>query len=285
MTRFGGRSLTIVTASDDAFVPLLLGLWESLGSWQSALAVIDIGLGAQARGELQRRGIRIIGIPGEFFNQVPLLASYFRAMYLRPSLPQLIDSDLIMWIDADCWIQRLESIEVYLNGAVQFPDALTICPLLDVDYPRCIRDYAAYQANYSSIFGRLFGAAEADFLYGKAIFSSGVFAAHRDSQVWMAWRSEVRAIYENNEAVRTDIDLGHIAEQAALNKTLHHSGHYNCVTADHNWHCHCSEVIREGSRIVILPSRREPAIIHLCNYPRHRDEYHAKRLLYERPAV
>jgi hypothetical protein len=202
-------------------------------------------------------------------------------MYLRPSLPQLFDSNLILWIDSDCWVQRLEAVDTYLDGAIRFPGSFTICPILDVDYPRCIQQYLWYQNMYVPVHEKLFGKEEADFLFGKAIFSSGVFAAHWDSPVWSNWRHEVRQLYEQNEHVRAANNLAHLGEQQALNKVLHRTGAFNCVTADMNWHCHCSEVVRDDARVRVVPSGREPAIVHLCMFPERGEEYRAKRLLYE----
>ena len=53
-----------------------------------------------------------------------------------------------------------------------------------------------------------------------------------------------------------------------------------------NWHCHCSNVVREGELVRIMPSGRIPAIVHLADLKSaHRMEhYRNNRLFYERPS-
>jgi hypothetical protein len=281
--QFRGRKVAIVSAADDAFAELAFGLHESLGRWRSAFRLIDIGLCEAAKQEAARRGIEIISTPAGFFGDTQFVLPYLRAMYLRPRLPKLVDADLILWMDSDCWVQQQKAIERYFEGAIAFPDAFTICTFLDVDYPRCIDGYTAYQNAYHTVHEQLFGRIEADALYGNAIFSSGVFCADRNAPVWTEWWAEAQRLYETNEYVRTIKDTGHIAEQQALNRVLHRTRAYNRLTSDMNWHCHCSEVMREDGVVKILPSRRVPAIVHLSTFRVRADEYRSKRLLYEPP--
>jgi hypothetical protein len=280
--RFRKRSAAIVTACDEAFAPLMFGLVESLGRWRRFLYVIDIGLTDGTRREARRRGIKILSLPSDFFRNATLFAPYMRAMYVRPSLPELVDAELILWIDSDCWVQRLDAIEKYFDGADRFPLLFTICTMMDVDYGRCVKNYPAYHDGYYKINKALFGEEVADLLYGNAIFSSGVFAADRSAPVWKQWRNEVTQLYEENELVKTDYALAHMAEQQALNKVLHRAVGYNCLTSEFNWHCHCSEVVRTGSTVRIMPSGRVPSIVHLADFRSHGEDYRRRHLLYAR---
>ena len=278
-----GKTVTIVSAADDAFAELDFSLHRSLGPWAPAFRLIDIGLSEDARREAERRGIDLLALPDEFFRDAKLLGPYLQAMYLRPRLPQLVDSELILWIDSDCWIQRIEAITQFLDGAIEQPSAFTICTLLDIDYPRCIDGYIHYQFDYRRVHIQLFGEADADKLYGNAIFSSGIFAADRASPVWDDWWRDVRILYETNENVRTIPGTAHIAEQQALNRILHWRRAYNCLSAEMNWNCHCSDVVREGSVVKIKRSGRIPAVVHLSMFREREAEYREKRLLYEPP--
>lgn len=226
----------------------------------------------------------MISPPEEFYGKTSFAKPYFRAMYLRPRLPELVDADLILWIDSDCWVQRQDAIAAYLEGAIHFPELFTITPMVDVDYPRCIdNNYLTYQEIYRGMHQRLFGDKEANFLHGRAILSSGVFAADRRSPVWQDWWRETHRQYTTNTNVQTDAGLAHMAEEQSLNKVLHRTGRYNCLTAEMNWHCHCSDVVREGSTVRIRRSRRVPAILHLAMFGERGQEYRRKRLLYEPP--
>ncbi|MBV9065945.1 MAG: DUF616 domain-containing protein [Methylobacteriaceae bacterium] len=285
MWTYKGLSAAIVTAADEAFAHLLFDLCDSLKAWQRYLHVIDIGLSDATLKELARRKIKVAIPPSGFFGRAKLRANYIKALYLRPSLPDLFPADIIMWIDADCWIQRQEAISTYFDCAIEFPDKFTLCALLDIDYTRCIEDYLAYQQGYRKQYEALFGAELAEFLFCKAILSAGVFAGRPTSSVWGEWRSAVAGIYDRGLAFE-DADLAHMAEQLSLNVVLHRTRKYHILNAEMNWHCHCSNVVREGELVRIMPSERVPAIVHLADLKSaHRAEhYRNNRLFYERPS-
>jgi hypothetical protein len=157
--------------------------------------------------------------------------------------------------------------------------------MLDIDYARCIEDYLAYQQGYRKQYEALFGADLAESLFCKAILSAGVFAGRRTSPVWGEWRSAVAGIYDGGLAFE-DANLAQMAEQLSLNVVLHRTRKYHILNAEMNWHCHCSNVVREGELVRIMPSGRMPAIVHLADLKStHRIEhYRNSRLFYERPS-
>src|SRR4051794_25194872 len=159
------------------------------------------------------------------------------------------------------------------------------CAMLDIDYARCIEDYLAYQQGYRKQYEALFGADLAESLFCKAILSAGVFAGRRTSPVWGEWRSAVAGIYDGGLAFE-DANLAQMAEQLSLNVVLHRTRKYHILNAEMNWHCHCSNVVREGELVRIMPSGRMPAIVHLADLKStHRIEhYRNSRLFYERPS-
>jgi hypothetical protein len=283
MWKYKGLNAAIVTAADEAFAYLLFDLCDSLKSWQRYLHVIDIGLSHATLKELGRRNIEVATLPSDFFENTKLRANYIKALYLRPSLPDLFPADIIMWIDADCWVQRQEAISTYFDCAIAFPDKLTLCALLDIDYARCVDGYRAYQEGYREQYEALFDAELAESLFCKAVLSAGVFAAQRTSPIWSEWRSTVASIYDRGLASER-ADLAHMAEQLSLNVVLHRTHKYHVLNAEMNWHCHCSNVWREGERVRIMPSGRLPAIVHLADLKSaHRIEhYRNNRLFYER---
>ena len=284
-TALGGHSLAIVTASSEQYAPLFFALHDSLGPWRQHLHVIDIGLGEDSKRETMRRGIRTIQIPEELYEGAVFSSQHLRALYAIPFLPQLVDAGIIMWIDADCWVQKLEGIERFVRGAVAMPDRFTICAMFDVGYHRCLVDYQDYQDTYRVVHEKLFGPEMAQFLHGKAVFTGGVHAARRTSPAWAEWQELMREVYATNTHIRSDIPLAHIAEQQTLNLVLHRSGHFNCLSSEMNWHCHCSHVVRQDGLVKIVPSGRVPAIVHLCEFSQRGDNYRKERLLYEGPGA
>lgn len=225
MWTYKGLNAAIVTAADEAFAHLLFDLCDSLKPWQPYLHVIDIGLSDATLKELARRKIEVATPPSDLFDKAKLRANYIKALYLRPSLPDLLPADIIMWIDADCWVQRQEAVSRYFDCALEFPDKFTLCAMLDIDYARCIEDYLAYQQGYRKQYEALFGADLAESLFCKAILSAGVFAGRRTSPVWGEWRSAVAGIYDGGLAFE-DANLAHMAEQLSLNVVLHRTRKY-----------------------------------------------------------
>jgi hypothetical protein len=244
--------------------------------------VVDLGLSADTRHQVEQRKVGIIDIPASFFAKANLDRAYFRAMYVRPSLPDFIPADIIMWIDSDCWIQRPAAIPTFFDATFRFQEKFTLCTMLDIEYGRCIDDYWSYQEGYREQFIAMFGREEADHLFGNAIFSSGVFAARRTSPVWRAWRDVVSRLYES-DLLLTDLAHGHMAEQNALNFVLHRDRHYHVLNSELNWHCHCSDMYRENGYVRVRPSGRIPAIVHLSDLknPATIEHYRERQLFYE----
>jgi hypothetical protein len=71
MKTFQGQTVTIVTACDEAYAPLMFGLWESLEGWRDAFALIDIGLAEETRNDARKRGIRVINLQMNSFVKRP----------------------------------------------------------------------------------------------------------------------------------------------------------------------------------------------------------------------
>jgi hypothetical protein len=284
MPTYKGIEAAILTAADETFGRLLIDLCDSLGAWRKYVHVIDIGLGIETRHKLARRKIEVIDIPESFFANARLDRKYFRAMYLRPSLREFISADIIMWIDSDCWVQRRSAIPAYFEATLAFPEKFSLCTMLDIEYGRCIDDYWSYQQSRHKQYVAMFGQQEADRLFGNAVFSTGVFAARRASTVWSSWRAVVSKSYDSG-AASADLDLGHMAEQNALNFVLHRDRQYHVLNSEMNWHCHCADMFRKSGYVRIRPSGRIPAIVHLSNMKNDRvaERYRERRLFYEKP--
>ncbi len=268
----------IVTAADAAMERLARDLCVSLGHRARFLQIIDLGMSSAARSWFADRRVPVLEVAG--IDSIEFAESYYRALYMRPHFPRMVSAETIMWIDADCWVQDGLAIDAFRKRAEARADAFAICPLLDPEYPRCISAYVEYIEGYRGTFAALFGEAVAQFLYGRAVFSCGVFCASRHSPIWGLWAEQLNRIYGE---LKPTGGLGHIAEQCALNRLLHETGLFEVMPSSFNWHCHCSNMERRGNSVVILPSGRVPEIVHLCDSKRLGDEYRAKRLLYEPP--
>lgn len=276
--------VTIMTAADEQVARLLLDLCESLGVWRQNLCVIDIGLSANTRDALNRMKVEIILPPADCFAGARLRANYLKALYVRPRLPQLTSADIIMWIDSDCWVQREEAISAYLDSAIAFPEKFSLCATLDIEYGFCISEYWPFQKKFHEQYAAIFGQEEADWLFGKALLSSGVFAARRTSPIWEAWQAALSRVY-SSEIVLERTDLSHMGELLSLNMLLHRHHAYRILENEMNWQCYFGDTTtREGALVRTRPSGRVLGIVHLVNnrVPAIADRFRANRLFYEK---
>jgi hypothetical protein len=200
-------------------------------------------------------------------------------------LPQMVQADIIMWIDSDCWVQRPEAIGAFLLGTLQNQDVFTICTTIDNEYPRCVDGYIGYQDGYLKLNSDILGEADGKFLYGKAVFCSGVFAADRRSQLWQLWEDKVTELYDKEDGIASQPGLAHMAEQQALNLILHQTRGFLVLPTEYNWMCHASTVKRMDGWVRILPSGRVPYILHLAEFSRRGEYYKQNRLVWEDPAT
>lgn len=118
----------IVSASDTRFMPFLRGMVESLGPVLERpgveLACFDLGLSEGDRDWLVARGARLetprrhLGV-GE---QPVALLSFLARPFLAEYFPGF---DVYLWIDSDVWLQRPETVDLYVDGALARGMAIT----------------------------------------------------------------------------------------------------------------------------------------------------------------
>ena len=259
-------SFVIATATDATMEELAIGLCRSLGPAARDLRVIDIGMSATARAWFAGQGVPVIDPPGAARPAQALDRSYFAAMYLRPHLPRILGGRLILWIDADCWVQDAGAIDDFRRAAMAAPAGIAACAMIDPDYDGCITNLVADQDWYRGLHRPLFGEDGAAFLYGRAVLSSGVFCARADAPFWSAWEAQVRRIYDE---VRPAGDIGHMAEQCAFNMVLHQAGGFGLLRSENNWHCHGATMERRDAQVVVARSGARAAHRAPVGLPRH----------------
>ena len=157
-------------------------------------------------------------------------APHLRAMTARPFLNRYFpDHDIIIWLDADIWVQAPEALLIYVQGAMERGFAAT--PEVDRSYqthhgPNKFTDF--HDAVFRECFGPELGAKLRRF----SLINSGAFAAKSSSPVWSHWAE----IYERI-ANRTEVPH---AEQAALNAAVWaewEAGGVALLPAACNWIC------------------------------------------------
>jgi hypothetical protein len=275
-------AFAIVTATDAAMEDLAIALCRSLGDAARWLVVFDIGMTEAARAWFAGAGVPVRIPPAGALGRAPHDSAYFSAMYLRPQLPRMLPARSILWIDADCWVQDAQAILEFREAAEAAPGGVAACVMIDPDYPGCITSLVADQDWYRDLHRPLLGDDAADFLYGRAVLSSGVFCARADAPFWPAWEAEVRRIYDE---IRPTGVHGHMAEQCAFNLVMHRMQGFAVLRSENNWHCHGAPMKRRGSRVVVAASGRAPRIVHLSAFRANAAEYRARRLLFEPDAA
>ncbi|MDR3425380.1 MAG: hypothetical protein P4M13_09990 [Alphaproteobacteria bacterium] len=230
----------VITAANDPYLPLALGLLRSLRahkfSLPFAIGVLDVGLGDSAKAQVAALGAVIvparvdIDYPGrvEWERQMP----GFRAMTARPFLRDYFPGyDVYMWMDADAWAQTPEAVDVMLDGA-EAEDALFIASEIDRDYrPYFLSsqpwDYHLkwYRAN--------FPAETVAAIFPRPMLSDAVFALRATSKVWAAWAEVYAVCLQRVEKMTRQQFMG---DQLSLNIAVYTQGFpLRIMPAEFNW--------------------------------------------------
>jgi hypothetical protein len=282
-------SAAVVFAADAAYFPLvkglILSLIEAAPTSRPDYVFLDIGATPAQRAWIAAQGVRLVD--GDAIDRAIDLkpayqiAPYMRAQLVRPFLPQLLpDHECLIWLDADLWVQDPAAINMLVELIAAHPQAMAIAPLIDTCYWTHYKPAEEIRVPIDLWYRGLFGAAEAAAHGGKCIFSSGVFAAGRDSPVWQRWREALARAISNplSEPV-----LRHLAEQTALNLVLHEQGGYLPLGSWFNYNLHLgAAILRPADDRVVrgLPPFEAVGVIHLSDFRLRAAQYRDQKLLY-----
>jgi hypothetical protein len=210
--------LILVSGSDAAYFPLLKDWLTCIKSLPELahydIGILNIGLTAEQVEWLRGQGAQVVVPDWEFnFPDRDRMPPVLRAMAAKPVLPKYFPGhEIIVWLDADIWIQEPRYALLYCIGAEGH--GLTVTPELDRTYPTLYGGKHPVLLQHHSAYYQCFGRHVADFLIGYPIINSGAFGIHRDHPIWKRWAQRLSETYTN--AV-----LFH-AEQAALNHAVYH---------------------------------------------------------------
>ncbi|CAO3357934.1 O-linked N-acetylglucosamine transferase family protein [Azospirillum melinis] len=254
----------IATAGDAAYFPLLQGLVRSIRAFPQGagvpITVLDLGLAAEDRHWLTGEGARLT-VPGwdhPFDRPMP---EYFKAMVSRPHLPNHVpDAAIILWLDADCWVQDWSAIELLLAGAAA--TGFAIVPELDRAYTP-FYDGAPYAHHLHDWYKACFDEDTARRLFAYPLLNCGVFAARRDAPHWALWARLLA------DSLRRTVLF--VSEQVALNLALRTGGlPFSQLPARCNWICFRATPFGSADGRMLLEPELPHAplgILHLACYP------------------
>ena len=254
-----------ITGGDAAYFPLLS---ECIGSLRAApegralsLGVLDCGLTAEQRDWCRGQGAVLVEPRWDFdFPGRAGLKDGYKALTARPFLPRYFPGfDLYFWIDADCWVQQGDAIELFLAAART--GALAVAP----EIHRSMRHYHHAWHEFSSINGAAFEACfdreTAERLIRYPLINAGVFALKVDAPHWAGWAELL------GEALQRSANM---TDQITLNVLVYDKG-FACepLPSRCNWPVHHATPAWDAERgLFVEPAMPyEPlGILHLTIY-------------------
>jgi len=223
----------IVTAANEAFMPLLRGLIMSLQQWDpppfTALACFDVGLGPESREWVSQHASHVVApewdLPVD--RQLREREPHLRANTARPFLPKYFPGyDVYLWIDADAWVQERFALDWYFEAAAT--GSLAAAPQVD----RAYRHYASVVGLRTRRMQQGFGEEAGRRALWDVYLNSGVFALRSDAPHWKCWAQHFSKGLDATNG-------GMCSDQTALNHMLWTENlPLHPLPALCNWTCH-----------------------------------------------
>lgn len=254
-----------ITGGDAAYFELLR---ECVGSLRAtpegramALGILDCGLTGEQRAWFAAQGAIFVTPDWDFdFPARARLKDGYKALTARPFLPRYFPGyDLYLWIDADCWVQQGDALELFQRAART--GALAVAP----EIHRSMRHYRHAWKEFSTVNGAAyeaaFGKETAERLIRYPLINAGVFALQAGAPHWQGWADLL------GDALQRSADM---TDQIALNVLVYDHG-FACepLPSRCNWPVHHATPAWDAERNLFV----EPAmpfeplgILHLTIY-------------------
>ena len=254
-----------ITGGDANYFDLMRDCVGSLRATEQGrvmtLGILDCGLTPEQRAWFAAQDAVIVTPEWDFdFPARPTLKDGYKALLARPFLPRYFRGfDLYFWIDADCWVQQGDAIDLFLRAART--GALAVAP----EIHRSMRHYRHAWTEFSTINGAAYAAAfgkeTAERLIRYPLINAGVFALKADAPHWQGWADLLGASLQRT----TDM-----TDQTSLNVLVYDQG-FACepLPSRCNWPVHHATPAWDAERGLFV----EPAmpydpigILHLTIY-------------------
>jgi hypothetical protein len=231
-------SSVIVTAANADFYQLVTDTVASIRDKPQGrcipIVIFDLGLTDVQRETLRHRDVAFISPGWDYaFEMAP--PEWFKAMTARTRLPNWVPGfDRYIWIDADAWLQRWDTIEILLAAAEKHGFAVV------AESDRAYSDVQAATQEGRPIstlqtrINNLRGYFDDDIAKRVGQFAAlncGVFGARADSAIWTVWPRLMETALRSRR-----MESLFFAEQTAMNVALL-SGEvpFARLPAIHNW--------------------------------------------------
>ncbi len=228
--------ILIVSACDWRFMPLLRDMMASIAPMLArddvAMACFDIGLNDADRAWLMQSGVQItkpsahFGLKAEDYS--PALLSFLA----RPFLPEYFPGhDIYIWIDSDVWLQNLDVLTRYINGATETGFAVTH----ESDPGYRLQPWLLGWTAKHFVLG--YGPLSAGYLLSQRHLNAGMFAAIAGAPQWKAWAQRYQAAIQRSGALvpHDQFALNHALYRPAARKTPAAAATF--LDPSNNWIC------------------------------------------------
>jgi hypothetical protein len=230
----------VITAANDLYLPLALGLLRSLRGLAFSvpfdIGVLDVGLGEDAKAQIAAFGATIV--PARVDIDYPdrlaweKQAPAFRSLTARPYFRDTFQGyDVYMLVDADAWAQTPEAIDTMLAGAAA-EDSLFVAAEIDRDYrPYFLSSQPwEYQLKW---YRANFPAETVAAIFPRPMLNAGVWAMRATSPVWKAWGDEYTACLQRFTRMTKQQFM---CDQLSLNIAVYTKGlPLKIMPAEFNW--------------------------------------------------
>jgi len=235
MTTASARIL-IVSACDWRFMPLLRDMMTSIAPMLARdnveMACFDIGLSDIDRTWLAQSGVQIAKPRVHFALNAEDYSPPLLSFLARPFLPEYFPGyDVYMWIDSDVWLQNLDVLTRYINGAVKTGFAITH----ESDPGYRLQPWLLGWTAKHFLLG--YGPLSATYLLSQRHLNAGMFAARAGASQWEAWAQSYQAAIKRSGALvpHDQFSLNHALYRPAARKAPMPAATF--LDPSNNWIC------------------------------------------------
>ena len=243
--------IAIATAANDIYYTSLQHLLRSLAGIERLgdfrVHVLDVGLSAEQRAELEHAG-HVLMNPGwdVDVSQWKGVPEWFKAMTARPFLPNYVEhADVILWIDADIWVQDQSMLCDFVRAAEG--GEFAVCLELERCYDNMFMRNDSRQVYFDNL-SKYYGEEAANRLSYFPMMNCGAFAMQPGHKLWALWQNTMQGAIKKY--------CSNFLEQTALNMSVYSNDirpHF--LPARHNWMtCHAMPLLDESTGFFVEPS-------------------------------
>lgn len=135
---------TFVSSADYRYFPMLVELVHSIQSFEQSkefdICIFNAGMTVEQVKKLENFGCFVVEPqwPCDLPKRKIKNKEYLKSCVCRPFIPDYFPNyELYFWLDADTWIQKWESLELYITGAQR--NKIAIASQADRSYERQYR--------------------------------------------------------------------------------------------------------------------------------------------------